>query len=570
VGRGIGALVLLLLAMGQLAAQIYRYEAEDGQLYGTQVANSVPGYSGTGYVTSFDGSQDHFQLLVDVPAGLYEMWVGYRSVFGEKGYDFRVDQVAGSGMFDQATSFAEDRAGLFRLASGTNLLEISRGWGYYDVDYLEFRPFKPPPRAPIASRLNDPLADASTQVLMNYLASQYGHKTLAGQQHEVSENLSFPVADYLAKSGGLIPAIRGSDLIDYSPSRVAFGENPRNETEQSIAWAQQTGGIVTMMWHWNAPDDLINVPGNLWWRGFYSDATTFDLPGALANPAGDDYQKLIGDIDVIAQELQKFEDAGVPLLWRPLHEAQGGWFWWGAHGPETFKQLWSLMHHRLTQVHGLHNLIWEFTAFTSGDYAQWYPGDDVVDLVGLDIYTNPADNMSGSWYDALQQFDGRKMIALSETGTLPNPDEMDQWGIEWSYFMPWAGEFVDAFSAGDLQEVLGHEDIVTLDELPVLPWKTGGNFLSADFNFDGRVDLLDLARWHNALAIDRSADADGDRDTDGGDFLRWQAQFGGANAAPSAQPVPEPSAVGLVLAILLGGASLGGATFRVAQFKKAG
>ena len=91
------------------------------------------------------------------------MWVGYRSQFGEKGYNFNIDGVAGSGMFDQSLVFAEDRAGVFDLGAGLNTLEVSQGWGYYDVDYLEFRPYAPTPLLPVSSQLADAQAGARTQ-----------------------------------------------------------------------------------------------------------------------------------------------------------------------------------------------------------------------------------------------------------------------------------------------------------------------------------------------------------------------------------------------------------------------
>ena len=176
-----------------------------------------------------------------------------------------------------------------------------------------------------------PQADRPTQMLMNYLVSQYGQKTLSGLQHNSSENLAFPVSQYLSQSGGVMPAIRGSDLIDYSPSRVAFGANPRNETEADDRLGQADGRHRdrdvalerTGEFGEYALRQQLRRERLAWWRGFYTQGTTFNLAAALANPAGSDYQLLLRDIDAIAVQLQKYEDAGVPVIWRPLHEAQG-------------------------------------------------------------------------------------------------------------------------------------------------------------------------------------------------------------------------------------------------------
>ena len=115
------------------------------------------------------------------------MWVGYRSQYGQKGYNYRVDNEYGSGMFDQSNTFTTDRAGLFNMTGGVNTLGIYQSWGYYDVDYLEFRPFTPPAVQPISSHLADALANQNTQMLMNYLTGIYGQKTLAGHQHDVKQ-----------------------------------------------------------------------------------------------------------------------------------------------------------------------------------------------------------------------------------------------------------------------------------------------------------------------------------------------------------------------------------------------
>ena len=185
-------------------------------------------------------------------------------------------------------------------------------------------PVKPP------ATLTDARATPAARALMKYLNSQYGEKTLSGQ-YQKEDN------DTLTQKFGVTPAIFGGDLIDYSPSRVERGSKPEGTSESYIKRAQN-GQIVTLSWHWNAPSHLIDKNYQdkdgkeveaLWWSGFYTRATTFDLEAALANPGGEDYKLLMRDIDAIAIQLKKFDAAGIPVLWRPLHEAEGGWFWWG-------------------------------------------------------------------------------------------------------------------------------------------------------------------------------------------------------------------------------------------------
>lgn len=140
---------------------------------------------------------------------------------------------------------------------------------------------------------------------------------------------------------GKSPAILGVDMMDYSPSRVAYGTTS-NEVENAIAH-HNNGGIVTFVWHWNAPSGLYNSasqraysnipPHNCiltlfliaWYSGFYSTASSFNLGTALSNTNGNDYKLIIRDIDAIATQLKRLQSAGVPILWRPLHEAEGGW-----------------------------------------------------------------------------------------------------------------------------------------------------------------------------------------------------------------------------------------------------
>ena len=307
--------------------------------------------------------------------------------------------------------------------------------------------------------LTDPQATDEAKSLMSFLVDQYGQKVLSGQQ-DMSE------INYIFSTTGKQPAIGVFDLIDYSPSRIEFGANPTGQVESWIGWANTGGGIVSLSWHWNAPTDLLNTEDQPWWRGFYTEATTFDIEAVLADPNGFRYDLLIRDLDAISAELTKFQNAGLPVLWRPLHEASGGWFWWGDKGPGPFIELWRLMHDRFINVNGLHNLIWVYTV---GDPA-WYPGDDYVDIVGMDIYPDePNTSLVGYWQDTQSRHEGVKLVTLSESGIVPDPDKIRQDNVWWNWFNVWSGEFIHDVDPAYLTSVYHDEDIITLDEL--IDWR---------------------------------------------------------------------------------------------------
>jgi mannan endo-1,4-beta-mannosidase len=220
----------------------------------------------------------------------------------------------------------------------------------------------------------NPNADAGATALYNLLRANYGKKILSGQQ-EVQW------ADWIQQQVGKTPAILGLDLMDYSPSRVEFQGHYSQAVEQAIAFNNK-GGIVTFCWHWNAPVGLYNTAERPWYSGFYTDATDFNIATALADTTNANYTLLIRDIDAIAVELKRLEDAGVPVLFRPLHEAEGKWFWWGAQGPAYAKQLWDIVYERLTNHHGINNLIWVWNSVAE----DWYPGDATVDVLSADVY----------------------------------------------------------------------------------------------------------------------------------------------------------------------------------------
>ncbi|XWW47211.1 T9SS type A sorting domain-containing protein [Fibrella sp. USSR17] len=462
----------LTLTISSFAADPIRIEAETGVLTGVSTATATAGYSGAGYVTGLDADTDKIVMTFTAKAGLYDLNIGYASPFGNKGIDFQVNDEKGNGTLPGTSAgFRTASLGTFMLEEGQNTITIFRGWGYFDVDYLLLTPATAVQPAKPPKTLVDPQATVATKGLFSYLVDQYGSKVISAQQDDV---------EYILEKTGKEPAIGAFDLIDYSPTRVQNGVKPIRTSEAIIDWAKKGDGrgIISLMWHWNAPTDLINLaPDKLWWRGFYTDATTFDLAAVLADKNGAKYKLLLSDIDAIAVQLKKFQAANVPVLWRPLHEAPGGWFWWGAKGAGPFKELWTILYDRLTNVHNLHNLIWVYTA-TDTFNAEWYPGDQYVDVVGLDIYADASSNMSGNWRSALTPLNGKKLVTLSETGNLPSADKIRGFGTWWSWFAVWTGtDYIKKQPVDQLKATFLDADVITRDELP--DWRLATPVLTA-------------------------------------------------------------------------------------------
>jgi len=451
-------------------------EAENGTRTGTTVTTAVAGYSGTGYVTGFDTTGDNVAWAFGASNGLYNLRIRFRSQYGQKGFDATLNGATSSGMFPQSVTFATFDVGLVELTNGNNTLQIGGGWNYYEIDRADLIPTNaPPPPLPVPITLVNSNATFAARMLMQDLVADYGRITWSGQ-HETND------AIYVLNTSGRKPLIISGDLIDYSPSRVQYQGMPANYTERMIA-EERFGHVQAMCWHWNAPTNLINQPGQEWWRGFYTEATTFDLAAALANTNSTEYALLLRDMDAIAIQLKKFASNNIPVLWRPLHESEGGWFWWGAKGPEPFKQLWRLLYQRLTVHHGVNNLIWVLTS----ENPAWYPGDDVVDVVGVDAYpTDKSDALSGRWQALLTRFNGKKLLALTEVGGVPDIEKMQRFGVWWSWFAPWTGTYgPTAMPNATVVRIYQSPVVVTLDEANAAP----PQLLSVTRLADGNVQL---------------------------------------------------------------------------------
>ena len=177
-----------------------------------------------------------------------------------------------------------------------------------------------------------------------------------------------------------------------------------------------------------------------------------DFDAAKASEPGTWENDIINaDLQKVAGYLKLLQDAGIPVLWRPLHEAagdytNGAWFWWGAKGTEATKKLYLYMYDQLTNVYGLNNLIWVWTVDTTSagqlispeEAAVGYPGDKYVDIVGTDIYPDSPFTDEHAKFDLVNASAGyKKMVALTECGNMVDPASAWNNNGLWLYFMQW-------------------------------------------------------------------------------------------------------------------------------------
>lgn len=324
----------------------------------------------------------------------------------------------------------------------------------------------------MAEDLVSPNASDRAEAVYDYLRSVWGSKVLSGQQ-DLTWRDSIDMYQRVLDDTGKAPAIMGYDFMNYSFNN---GDGLQQTEEAIEHW--ERGGLVSFAWHWRDPSGTTSA--------FYTSETAFQIP--VANGQLDTqhphFNKIQDDIDAIAAELRTLEEAGVVVLWRPLHEAAGGWFWWGRSRTDGISSayaqvlLWRHLFDRLANYHGLSNLIWVW----NGQSASWYPGDAYVDIVSMDIYDG-----ARNYESQIERFNEakafplqQKMVALSETSNIPDPDEIATDGAWWLWFMVWNDTDTEAgvthsgnFWTGEFyntsehkNKVYNHDAVITLDELP--------------------------------------------------------------------------------------------------------
>lgn len=247
--------------------------------------------------------------------------------------------------------------------------------------------------------------------------------------------------DYIFNTTGKYPAMRGLDFMNGDFDGVV---------DRSKKWHEK-GGIVTICWHTG-----VNGKG---YQESLDDTPDFDK---ILTEGTAEYNAMIANWDKAAEALTELRDAGVPVLWRPFHEFDGQWFWWGKGGSENFIKLWQMMYDRYTDKFELTNLIWVLGY--SGEIKDgWYPGNDYCDIIGSDTYDNSTNVKA---WKKLETLDTGKPMAFHECGNVPSIEKFEEDKAMWSWFMIWHTTHITANNKENLKTVYNHEKAVTLDELP--------------------------------------------------------------------------------------------------------
>ena len=345
-------------------------------------------------------------------------------------------------------------------------------------------PTRPPPPADqgITAGLSP-----NAKRLVNYLLDVYQQKIISGQMDTSwTTNSSMDMIARVYADTGKYPALKGFDFIGLPNSWDKYGQE---QVDEAIEWwnGKNNGvkllpdkpdvhGIVTFCWHWRVGSE----------KDFYTNKTSFRIPMSgdkLDVNSAAFTQTIKPDLDKVAVLLKQLKDKNIPVLWRPLHEASGGWFWWGASGAKPCIALWEFMYDYLTNVKKLDNLIWVW----NGQHKDWFPNPAAVHIVGNDVYHNnePTDYSSqyAKFKETMEMVPNKdRMVALTENGAIPDPDKCKKDDAMWLWFMTWNdarntnGEtHKDNFWTGEYhntqahkEKVYNHPAVITLDKLPDL------------------------------------------------------------------------------------------------------
>ena len=504
------------------------YEAEN--LAGATVVEDAD-YSGGKYAKPADASGITFTVKVEETA-VYDITTKVLI----KQYDWITSKIVVNGV-EAGSMLTTPRncdssyviAASAKMKVGEN--QITVGNQAIGVDYITVERH-PDPEFKISAAPVTPNASESARKVYSFLRENFGKKTISGMMisdqnfnynygdmkiippggctpadsckytdEQVSWKGQTDIAEFYKRSGHY-PAIGGFDMLFAAGGHHEEGWF-RGYTENNLLMTEDLwnmGGIPTYTWHWKVGEDTVFYTKDTYpMNGFNASGCTEGVKGtsesntcfnytkafkgdkcAEIDETSQEYKDIVADVDIVSGYFKQLQEKGIAVVWRPLHEASGGWFWWGTASAECYVQLYRLVFKRMVETNKLNNLIWVWNINTDPafgyDYsalnAAWYPGDDYVDIVAVDIYDPLNDhNSAANYYNKIVSDVGtNKMIALSENGAIPDIDSIAEDKAYWSYWMTWSqtwsGNFLEKTPTDMWKRNLDDERIIALDNMP--------------------------------------------------------------------------------------------------------
>lgn len=235
----------------------------------------------------------------------------------------------------------------------------------------------------------DDLATPETRAIFHNLRLLSENHSLFGHQHATEYGHGWygdEERSDVKSVCGSHPAVIGVDVSGFSgrsPERIAGNVDL---LRKNVVDTYERGGVSTISWHFSNPVS----GGGFYWKDSVSlPAVSYIIPGGEAHEA---YKEILGTIGGWANSLKAADGTLAPVIFRPYHEFDGGWFWWGAPhcSREDFIQLWQFTVSYLRDTLDVHNFLYGFSPdnkfIDEKSFLKRYPGDRWVDLVGMDNY----------------------------------------------------------------------------------------------------------------------------------------------------------------------------------------
>lgn len=455
------------------------YQAESGTVGGSAaISKERKGYQGDGYVSGI-GSEEDWSVSFEVPAEQY-----YNIIL-----TVAADDTAEGGLSLNGSKISEFEVGKtekfegrtfrnIKLKKGENKLSFIPVSGAVDIDRIQVAASDEISKLKLTAAggtLSDRKAEYNAKALYKYLCDSFGSKILLAQNDTIGTSYE---SELIYKNTGKYPAIRLGDMMYVTGGEHT--EQAQAEVNEALS-RSESGAVIGYMWNWtspNKPDDSESV---------YAENSDFDITKAvtkedvamldidtlenMAESGGITVEclQLMSDIDKVSAELEKLRDEGVPVLWRPLQEASNGLYWWGKDA-DAYIWLWKTMYKRMTEYHGLHNLIWVWSA----QNANWFVGGEYCDVLSADVYGGGKGGQVSTLL-FMQSIAGGKPIAMSECDSMPLIQNMADEHAMWSYIGQWGGSYIvgedgelsQAYNdAQDIITMYNNDLTVTMDKLP--------------------------------------------------------------------------------------------------------